>query len=1215
MKGRITREHDARQGYDGVYFEGGSAVTDADLNASFDAQRQQIEMLQRAWIGPAGSPDDGWKVTDLSTFNADGQDWVTFDVQAGHYGLDGNLLYNPAPYAYDDQDYALSASLMQGFTLPVPTIAEVEGAEGEALYDAVVLDVREVAVRVTEDSELDEVAMRSDPATRTKYSPKVRTFRDVPSTCAAARADVLNQIATPNGTVNLPSPAILSDARLRVQLGEVPNVDNPCAPEQATGYFGRLNHTIKVMLTDANRFVWGYQNGEGLHRATMMAGDPSTLRLITPFDDSALFPVSGQIVEVCTWDMALPNGEKTAVPLGQFHALSEGYLPQDETIVLNTALSAEVQNWYNTRLTAGEEPYLFLRFWEPAETPMAASEPTGMQRPLAQTGVLLDFLADGRPGDQWTFSLRVNANDKVFPKRMLEPGGQPPEAIERYADLLALIHWTVEGGEVVGHIHDCRRRIRPLWKQKGCCTFNVGDGITSFGDFDRIEDALAELPHEGGKICLLPGQHRGGVTLRNRENITISGCGERSVILPTPDDRPLLTIEDCENIALQDIMFMDSTGLAIAGARNRRMRLSGIRTRGRGSAVSLVRARGLQVRDCTFLAEAEPAVIPPAQFSSQRPLVVVGGVQIEVRDNTIRCEDSDLALQSLGGLQITSNSENVWIENNVIYGGLGHGITLGHLERVTGQNVTYGELQSLKEAAGVVGATAETTAYWHENGRTAPMTKGDLMLQANTAEEVSIVDILTADAEVILDENNISITDVAFQGCIGIIPFPPQRTPEDDDENWEEYFVSGEIEHLHIIDNEIRNMGGSGIASPAWNVSTRRPFGTMQVIDLVADRNHIENCALVAVATTLNDEEIQEVGFGGIALEYVEEAKISNNVIEDIGLGIRTPAVGIYLREATDAHIHDNVLRNIGRVERNENRNIDGIAGGIIVDQCWPVYGTPTVSAGSQSMRLNNNFTAEMGMQGPETQFDSFSKTNPALSKWVAAQAAEFKLPRGEALRIQNNAVAVNFGMALDLRGSGSIQVAHNQLSSLAARPNPARPRLALSVSVVNTELEFIELIVGLIALLDLIDYDLSDYRLSELLLFILILAVYFLTFFKFYDVIRFESNQTYLEDLSEGGFRLSICAVVSPFDVHCSNNVMKSLHSNPGLLTHLLGAGIYSMQCFANRFDTRPRNGVYHAAITMGFGNSTSFNHASQPIRVLKSGSIPFSGNGNLTP
>eukprot|EP00977_Amphora_coffeiformis_P014204 scaffold3931_cov172-Amphora_coffeaeformis.AAC.5 len=84
---------------------------------------------------------------------------------------------------------------------------------------------------------------------------------------------------------------------------------------------------------------------------------------------------------------------------------------------------------------------------------------------------------------------------------LLEPTGQPPEAFDRYADLLALIHWTVDGGAVTGHIHDFRQRIRRLWKQRNCCTFKVGgrrsavgDGVSSFGDYDRISDVIAALP-------------------------------------------------------------------------------------------------------------------------------------------------------------------------------------------------------------------------------------------------------------------------------------------------------------------------------------------------------------------------------------------------------------------------------------------------------------------------------------------------------------------------------------------------------------------------------------------------------------------------------------------------------------------------------------------------------------------------------------------------
>ncbi len=1205
MKGRITRQHDAHQDYDGVYFEGGSAITDADLNASFDVQRSQIEELQKAWIAPAGTPDDGWKVTDLTEFNIGAQPFVNFNLQPGYYGLDGTLLKNPATHAYAAQPSALSASLFDGFTLPVPTVSEVQSATEGELYDAVVLDVTEVGVNVTEDSALDEVAMRSDPATRTKFVPKVRTFRDVPPTCAAARPIVLDQIAGPNGSVQAPAPKINSNGRLRVQLGDVPNVDNPCAPEQATGYFGRLNHTIKVKLVTSTSFVWGYQNGAGLYRASMV--DATTLQLTTPFDDSALFPVSGQIVEVCAWDMELANGEKTAVPLGRFHAISEGYAPETEQLVLDTALDADLQDWYNTRLAAGDAPYLFLRFWEPAETPMATAEPTGLARPLDETGVFLDFLADGRPGDQWTFSLRVNANDTVFPARMLAPGGQPPEALDRYADLIALIHWTVVDGEVSGHIHDCRRRVRPLWKQRDCCTFKVGDGINSFGDFDNIQDAIDALPHEGGKLCLLPGQHIGGAELRLRENVSISGCGERTVIVASGPTTPLLTIEDCVNVTLQDMLFMDSTTLGVAGARNTKLKLFGIATSGRGSAISLVGNNGLRIKDCNFFAEAEPSIIPPAAFPTLRPLVFVGGNAIEIRDSRFRCAASDLSLQSLGGLQIASDSENIWIENNVITGGLGHGITLGHVNLLRAVGVTYGQLQELRTAAAAVGQTVEEKANWHSNGRNAEMTKVDLMANATAAEAITVIDNLSAGAVLTVDENPIAITAVAVQGCIGIDPTLPQPDPDDDDEDWDEYFVAGEISHIHIIDNEIANMGGSGISTPAWNITTQRPFGSLQISDIVIDRNHFQDCALVAVATTLAESEIQEIGFGGIALEYAEGAKISNNVIEDIGLNVRTPSSGIYLREVIDGHIHDNVLRNIGRIERAENLNIAGIAGGIIIDQCWPVYAEPFAVPDQVSARMGMSVEAA----GIDQVFDQRSRV--AIAPLVEVE--DLKLPRGEAVRIHNNAVTVNFGMALDVRGSGSMHIAHNHLTSLSARANPNRPRLSMLVSVVNTEVPAIELITLLIGIIEIIDYNISDRPLSEFLLLFVILWIYLTSFFKYFDVIQYESNHSYLENLNTADDGIAICAVISPFDVQASNNVMKSLHLDTGAFIHFMGAGYYSMQCFANRFETRPYDGVIGAALTIGLGNSTSFNHASQAIRTVKLTSINFTGSANLAP
>jgi len=57
----------------------------------------------------------------------------------------------------------------------------------------------------------------------------------------------------------------------------------------------------------------------------------------------------------------------------------------------------------------------------------------------------------------------------------------------------------------VGTIEDCRRVFQPLTRLGTCCTYRVGDGIVSRGDFTSIQAAVDALPPEGGKICVLPG--------------------------------------------------------------------------------------------------------------------------------------------------------------------------------------------------------------------------------------------------------------------------------------------------------------------------------------------------------------------------------------------------------------------------------------------------------------------------------------------------------------------------------------------------------------------------------------------------------------------------------------------------------------------------------------------------------------------------------------
>ncbi|WP_346836705.1 hypothetical protein [Microbulbifer sp. SAOS-129_SWC] len=1193
MKRRITREHDARQGYGGVYWEGGGAITDADLNAAFDAHRDRDEALARAWIAPAGSADDGWRADGLR--NVGGR--VDFDLAAGHYLLDGDLLRNPASYAFSAQPHGLSAALEPHMALDWPEEDEISEAGGER-FDAVVIDSRTLAVTVVEDSELDEVAMRSDPATRVRPSPKVRILPGVSPTCAEARAEVLDLLAGVCAEVDLPSPAIRPRGRLRVHLGTVEQPDNPCAPEQALGYFGRMNHTIKVMLTAPDRFVWAYRNGGELYRATL--DDDATLRLVTPFDDSSRFPVAGQIAELLTWDSRLPNGEVTAAPLGRFRAIQQGYNPGEETVELGASVDGDLRDWYQAQ---GDGAFLFVRFWEPPAIAMQTASATGADVPLAETGVRLDFVEPGCAGDQWTFSVRANANDTVFPQRMLEPGGQPPGDIRRAADLIALIHWQLDNGAVVGHLHDCRRRVRPLWKVGGCCTVTVGNGVSSFGDFDRLEDAIAALPHEGGRICLLPGTHSGGVSLRNRVNITIEGCRGQTRLAQSRDSRPVLTIEDCAGIALRDFTIEDGNRLAVAAARTERLALERIDTIGQGSAISLVDGNATRIRNCDFLARAEAAIIPAEDFAELRPLAFVGGDDLDIADNRFRCDASRLTLMSLGGLQIASGSRRVQIARNIIGGGLGHGITLCHLNLIRVIGIAYGQADLVAELGAPIMKAVDETAVWTHNSRAAKVNGSDLLENSDAlSEHVAAARDAISNATFDFVENPIGITQVALQGCLGIDPTLTLPEPDDDDDDWTLYVPAGTVSHVHIIDNEIADLGGSGISIPSWNLALRPTAGECIVEALAAERNHIRNCARVAVASTLDDEELQEIGFGGIALQVVHGAKIGANIIQGIGNDHRSPSAGIYLAGVQTCHIHDNQILEVGRLERSGNRNILGVAGGILIDAAAPVWGPPVTGGGFRDKVLSS-----VGAPG--------SKAN----KWnYPAKAADiarlFNLPRTEALRIQNNQVSVNFGMSLDVRGAGSFHIADNHLTTLTPRLNPARPRLASSVSVVNSEFPQLEVLIWLLTIIRSLKTASRNFE-SNGFLKILVDAVMKVSTLRDRGVIQLQNNHIRTESFTRKDVTPALVTVISPYDVQISDNTLKSVHSDSDAFLHLLAAGLLSIQCVSNRIESRPEAGVGSAALTAGRDNTTFLNHASHAMTQMRVTPAMPSVPGNTHP
>ena len=164
------------------------------------------------------------------------------------------------------------------------------------------------------------------------------------------------------------------------------------------------------------------------------------------------------------------------------------------------------------------------------------------------------------PADFWTF--KVRAGEIGNPPILIDD--EPPRGPVYHRVPLAEITW----GDPV-EIEDCRHRFRPLTQLDTCCTFRVGDGVRSHGDFTSIQQAINALPARGGEVCVLPGVFEENITIIDRANITISGCGSRSLIRSRRAVAPVIRVRGGANIAIESLAIEANTrggGIVLEGA-------------------------------------------------------------------------------------------------------------------------------------------------------------------------------------------------------------------------------------------------------------------------------------------------------------------------------------------------------------------------------------------------------------------------------------------------------------------------------------------------------------------------------------------------------------------------------------------------------------------------------------------------------------------------
>lgn len=545
----------------GLLFQQGRVTLDSDLT-----EAGLIDLVWRTQAGrdiiganlaavPADAPQ-GWRV---SAARVQG-DTVRVTLQPGRIWADGQLLYLPGDGAVE----------RIATYLPPPANPAGTGVAGigAGTRDAVILEftLEELNGFQAPDRLIEPALGGPDTAERITVRTALRLVRlDRDETCAGLAGRLGD---APGG-------------RLTATLTPPDDGDGPCPQASLGGYTGFEHNLYRIEIAEADSggpwFKWSRFNGALVGRGEFLISG-SLRRVVLGANRAAIVNsgLTGFYLEALGYD---PDLGHWRVVYG-----TQATLNGDQDLEL-----AHPPVYGTFPSTAAGET-LFFRLWDGLAAVSAFTDEADPAH--LNDGIHLAFDAPAtatyRPGDYWTFALRAG-----------DIGNRPTLVNQRHPDgplirrvALAEIDWNaaLDVSATEGGIEDCRRRFNPLTRQKTCCTLMVGDGLTSFGDFNSLEEAAAHLPAVGGELCLLPGIHFANLALSQRRNIRIRGCPHRTWVIarPTTPAHPVLAFTDCSDIHVAGLDIVSFAGAGIVA-----------------EADAKSRSREFSVKECRILAHTE----------------------------------------------------------------------------------------------------------------------------------------------------------------------------------------------------------------------------------------------------------------------------------------------------------------------------------------------------------------------------------------------------------------------------------------------------------------------------------------------------------------------------------------------------------------------------------------------------------------------------------
>ena len=981
-----------RKHFDSLRMKQGGILTDDDYNESERLDQEDERRTRVDVIGPVGTPDGGFLISNPTAPGG----VLDFDIGAGTMYVGGQRLEMESPETYRTQHDWLRVP-----AIPAPAAPRT---------DLVYLETWQQPVAAVEDRELFEVALGGpDTSYRIRTMRRIHVAAGVGSQdCKAAWTTLLgtwNNLGTLNDESEL-----VPDARLQVTFDPGGTPADLCSPPVAGGYLGAENQAIRVELTEANRFTWGFDNGAPLYRVqvgTNAAGQRRLITMLTDPRDQAHWPLAGQIVEILPWSAVLDNNEKLAELSGHFARVDASFNPDTHELSIDTAVPAGFGDEWLARPDAaalGPDRFFYMRVWnrggDTASAPQIAFAP-GVPVALAGTGLRVTVTGTHRrASDFWIIAARPDSPNRVVPWEL--EANRAPHGVRRWLAPLGVIQWTLAGGLITGQVvDDCRPPFVPLTRLRTCCTVTVGDGVNSFGQYNSIQQGIDHLPAEGGEVCVLPGIYTGPIRITGRRNIKVHGCGRRTIVRERRDD--VFTITNSTRIVLAR-MAIDAPSVVgvrlIETIRPERPLETIVLTELHFRATTFAAIWGRGGRDIQIthnhirLEGADPNA---ANGGDQAIFLIADDVLIE--RNQILCPTGTRRVtRPLGGIHIGGGSERVQIRRNLIQGGNGNGITLGSIRWVPERD--------FRDVAGAPGAVFD------------PGNKGPFGFTIVIGED----------------------------GCPHVDPNPPD--PGDPD-NPLVPVSDGDVVDVRIIDNEIALMGMNGIATV--QVPLRPPIMVITVRQLLVELNYIHDCMFLQMRR-FPMAGVLTIGFGGISLSACERLEARLNRIEHNGTRFTDPICGIFIRHGEGILIENNTIIENGPSPQPGLAFSMGTRGGIILSMVEVpeletlVNDRPVIEVGVPAARVHDNVVVAptggalwMMARGPVSVHGN-QFTSRGFAAMIAGDAAGNPIIAALLLlqALSGTVVTIfNLGVSLDLltAAGGLAAGGFTKFGTLATRP------------------------------------------------------------------------------------------------------------------------------------------------------------------------------------